>query len=408
MNSLTANKTKIERVARTFRSITADSEGNLPTRIEILKVGMWDTPYHGMFMITPDDCAEMVENFDAGVAMPGGPVSEGGVGLPIDFGHDSDELAAGWIKGLDFDGMTLYADPVEWTAAGKEALLGGNYKCFSPEFYPASRGGWEDPEAYGEYVPNVLVGGGLTNIPLFKGLKPIMASTKSGETDKKIKNVIYISASEKENKMPTLEEVRAKSAEALTEEDKSFLVEHKNELTAEDRTKFGFEVQQVKAEDPADPADPAEDPAEDPAADPAAKEAEAVAASVKSGESVVIKASEFNSMKASIAKFEKQEAESKVKAHVARGAIKADSLGKWADKLLADPEAEELLKSIPDNKLLADEMGAANANEEIDERERTVKLAKAKVDAAAAKGETLKIEVAMKQAQAEIKASQEK
>ena len=154
----------VDRVARTFRAITADANGQLPTRIEILKIGMWDTPNHGMFMITADDISEMIVNFQAGVGLPG----QGLIGAPIDFGHESDEEAAGWMTQLSTDGTTLYAD-VTWTSAGMEALNGGTYKCFSPEFYPGCRGGWEDPESYGTYIPNVLVVGGLTNIPLFKG-----------------------------------------------------------------------------------------------------------------------------------------------------------------------------------------------------------------------------------------------
>lgn len=399
MNSLTASKTKIDRVARTFHSITADTKGVLPSRIEILKVGMWDTPNHGMFMITAEDCAEMVRNFNAGVAMPGGSVSQGGVGLPIDFGHDSDELAAGWIKGLDFDGMTLYADPVEWTSAGTENLNGGNYKCFSPEFYPGSRGGWEDPEQFGVFVPNVIVGGGLTNIPLFKGLKPIMASAKSDDTEQRIKNVIYISASEdKEKRMPTLEEVTAKDPTTLTEEDKTFLTEQKDNLSDEQKTKFGFEVAAPVVEDQNKKEETTPVQTEE------QKEANEIAASVKSGDSLVIKASEFNAMKASIGEYEKEKAENIVKAHIGRGAVKADSLDKWTKMVLADRKGtEELLASIPTSPLLASEQGASNADEEVDERLRQVTLAKAKV--AASNGE-MKIEQAMKLAGSEIKATQ--
>ena len=240
MTQQTMTKTKTERMARTFHPILASSTGStIPTKVELLKVGMWDTPNHGMFMITEEDLSEYKANFDAGVAQAGDS------GIMIDYDHMKG-IAAGWIKGLtigvDAAGIpTLFADPVEWTEQGKKDLLGKNYKCISPEFYPASRGGWNDPESYDTYIPNVLAAAGLVNRPLFKGLDPIMASEDSGR-NREDRNIIYISASEKEKKMPTLEDVRVKSQDSLTEEEKSFLVEHKEELTAEEQSKFGFEV----------------------------------------------------------------------------------------------------------------------------------------------------------------------
>lgn len=341
MNTLEVEKQKTERMVRTFRGLKADSNGSLPTRVEILQIGMWDTPYHGMFMIAQDDLVAMKANFDAGIAQAGD-----GLGLPIDFGHDEGGQAAGWIKGMVVEGNSLYADPVEWTAAGKEALLGGNYKCFSPTFYPSCLGGWPDPEDYDTFVPNVITGGALTNIPLFKGLKPIMASVQ-GSTDKDKNNTIFISASAEGKHMPTLEEVRAKEAATLTEEEKQLIATNKDNLTADEKVKFGLEAAPAPAENPEKKEAP-------PVADP---ETAAIAASVKSGESIVVKASVFNQMQEDVKSMKREKIEASIDKHIARGAIKADQKTKWADRIMKDESSTELLEALPDNKLLAGEIG---------------------------------------------------
>jgi len=341
----------IDRVARTFRTIKADANGNLPTQIEVLKAGMWDTPNHGMFMITIDDIQEMIANFKAGIGLPG----QGQIGAPIDFGHDSHEEAAGWITGLSATdgGNTLVAD-VTWTSSGIEALTGLTYRCFSPEFYPGSRGGWEDPESYGTYIPNVLVGGGLTNIPLFKGLKPIMASAKTGD---EARDVIYISESQGKEKTMTIEELRVKDATALTDEEKTFLQTNIAELSEDEKTKFGL-VQTENKEEPVVPT-PVTPTVEAPAETPAPVLAEPVLASIKSGESMVVKASEWKEMQEAGKAYRREKAEQVVTAHAARGAIKADQVNKWVDKLLVDSSVGELLNDLPSNALLASEIGSS-------------------------------------------------
>lgn len=409
MNPTVVEKTKTppidaSRIIKTFRTVQADKQGSLPTRIEILQVGMWDTPYHGMFMITPEDLQEYVDNFNAGIGLAGGPVSDGGPGLPIDFSHNEAGEAAGWIKGLVVSDGSLYADPVEWSTSGEEALLGGRFKCFSPTFCPRSCGGWVDPEDFAHVVENVLVGGALTNIPLFKGLKPIMASKSSGQSEAtEDKKVIYISASEGDKSM-TLEEVRAKSADALTEEEKTLLTEHKEELTAEEKQKFGFEVSQSNGEGDEGNGESEEDgegAGEGAAVD---AEAQAIAASVKKGESVVVKASEFQELQETHKQYQTEKAEKIVQAHVARGAIKADQKDKWVGKLVASKgqerkDLEQLMTDLPDNQLLASEIGSsAKANQALTAAQQIKEKATELVKAAKDDGRTLDIGTAMSHA----------
>lgn len=386
MNTLQAEKTKIDRQVRTFRPILASStsgDESLPSKIELLKVGMWDTANHGMFMVTPEDLNGYKENFDNGVAQAGQS------GIVIDFDHDSrfgKSVAAGWIKeleiGADANGLATLFGVVEWTGLGKRELLEKNYKCISPEFYPESRGGWEDPEEFGHYIPNVLAAAGLVNRPLFKGLNPILASATSGGESSEDKNVIYLSASEKEKSMLTLEDVRNKAQDSLTEEEKSFLVEHKSELTAEEQTKFGFEVTAEKAETPevekeqvaeikpeeAKPASPIAQVIENaPAATPVdLTRAQPILASAIKGDegNVVVAASEVKRLVDFEHTAQKKEAEQFVNTHIGRGAIVASEKDETVRMLMTAggnrKNIESMIEKLPSNAVMA----AANGSTE--------------------------------------------
>lgn len=348
--------------------IQADSTGKLPTRIEILKAGVWRTPYHGDFMIASEDLDELIENFKAGVGLADG----GKAGAPIDFSHENHREAAAWIKQLSRDGDTLFGD-VEWTEAGKTAVLGGMFKFFSPELYPKGRGGWQDPEDYERFVDNVLTGGGLTNIPLFKALGAIKASA-GGASESRI-NIEFINASEVKELPMTLEEIRAKDADKLTEEEKTFVAEHKTELTAEEQTKFGLEVTPPKADDENKNNEGKEDvPA------PEIKDEAAVTAAIKSGTMVAVSKAEFEGLQASAKKFEQKEASEIVETHIGRGALKADAKQNWVNRLVSASAAERQqlekdLADLPSNPVMASEQGsdkgsgaAKNATDELKEK----------------------------------------
>lgn len=386
------------------QAIKADASGKPPTVIELLKVGIWRTPYHGDFMVTPEDLDEYVENFSAGVGL----VNGGALGAPIDYKHEDWDKAAGWIKSIFVEGNTLMGN-VEWTPAGAQMLADGEFKCFSPSFCPKGRGGWMDPQNTENFVDNVLLGGGLTNIPLFSDLKPIMASAAFGEKAEK-DNIFFISASveNKEIKMPTLEEIRAKQPEQFTAEDKQFLAEHKADLTEAEVTQFRLgETEAPVVEDDKNKKEgeeevPTNAPVEDAVGVPAA-----VAASIRSGESVVIKASTLKELTDMQSDYRMDQARVKADAHVKRGAIKADSRDAWAKRIMADATIEKDLDAIADNQVVASEVGASNATE-LSGDDATVELAKSKVLAARGKGETLTIQQALKQATAEIEQSNAK
>lgn len=376
MSSDVATKTNI---ARTFKVLNASdvSNGKLPTRIEILKAGTWPASSNkGQLEITVSDLQEMKTNFDNGIGMAGGA----GFGLPVDFMHEDWNKAAAWIKGLQVDGDTLYADPVEWSTAGEESVLGGEFKCISPSFYPACLGMWTDPEDANITARNVLVGAGLTNIPFFKDLKPIMASrsseSESGET-------IYIKASEKEKPMK-LEDVVAKDVDALTEEEKTFLTEQKEHLTADQRKKFGFE-------EPAEKEVKADKKTEEPKV-----EDKKVEASTQKVEGMVqVEASRLASLEASAKEYQHDKASQYVDSLIERGAIKADQKDTIVSQLVeASEEQRSSLKAIydnlPDHPVTAAAKGS-EASKEVSVFEQVQTKAKEKVTAAAKEGRTLNI-----------------
>jgi len=383
-------------LAKTFRPIRAAKAGEaLPTSIELIKAGEWpDDSNKGFMKITTADLLEFKNNFDKGVGMPGGA----GFGLPIDFSHEEWAAAAGWIKEVSVEGDTLIAT-VEWSKSGEEALLNGEFKCISPSFYPACLGSWHDPEDWSMTAQNVLVGAGLTNIPFFKGLKPIMASTTSGEGSGADKNLIYVSASEKEKPMLTLEEVRAKDADALTEEEKTFLVEHKGELSTEELTKFGFEAPAGSGEGEGE-----QEEGEGEEANAEKQEAEAVMADVRSGKKVLVEASRLKRLEKVADQYEMEKAMQKVQAHVERGAIKADQAKVWAERLVKDPSTEDLMKGLNGNEAMANEQGSSvKAAETGSAIAQIQKLAQEKVEAAQKEGQTLNIGVATSQVLADNK-----
>ncbi len=365
MNTLSGQKTQILHAARRVVPFMADSTAtaakDLPSQIELIKAGTWPaSSVKGPLTIPVSDLHEMAANFNVGIGLPGG----GHIGLPIDFSHEEWSQAAGWINSVEVVGDTLVAN-VTWTAEGAEALLGGMYKCVSPSFYPACMGEWYDPEDSDVTARNVLVGAGLTNIPFFKDLKPLMASNTSNSGGKTSKNVIYVNADERKINMQ-LDELRVKDATSLTDEEKAFVAEHKAELSAEEQTKFGVAEAPEEPETPETPEEP-ETP-ETPEAAEEVAEAVALQASVKNGDKVVMAAADVKAMTEKIDahakqldKYREAEVTASVTKHLERGAIKADQVKNWTSRILADATVEDLLKTLPNNKVAAGEIGASNA-----------------------------------------------
>lgn len=184
------------------------------TEIQILKIGEWNHPYYGPVKITKDTIAEFCSNFKKDLR-----AYSSTIGLPVDEEHRSQGGAVGWMKKLIDRGNEGLFAIVEWNSKGRQLIEDAIYRFFSPEFYFQ----YEDPESR-KVFNNVLVGGAITNRPYFKGLNPVVLSE-----DILINN---------DNKNMLLSEIIKKNLADLTNDEKSFITSHFNELSDEDKDKF--------------------------------------------------------------------------------------------------------------------------------------------------------------------------
>ncbi|WP_437770625.1 phage protease [Arthrobacter sp. KNU40] len=331
--------------------ISADVSGNPPKTIELLRTGTWNTPWHGEFEITPDDIQQFVINAASGIGLV-----EADPKVPVNYGHESWDKAAAWIPKLyaSEDGNALLGDP-EWTPAAAQAIKDGEWKYISPEFNPRSYP-WEDPEQEYNFVSNVLTGAALTNIPLFKKLKPITASRLP---NKKVKASAAGNSDNSKGEHMTLEEIRAKQVADLTEDEKSFLAEHKAELTAEELTTFG--LAEATHEETTEAAETAEEETQTEETTTETATQTTVEASAKP---VTIDAARLAKLEADAAagreasqKLATSEAEAFASARIKAGQIKSGQKGDLVKILLASrgddrKTLETFLEALPENKLV--------------------------------------------------------
>lgn len=314
----------------------------------------------------------MVQNFDAGIGLV-----DADRRAPINEGHNTGGKAFGWLTRLftEKDGEELWAE-TKWTPGGSQALRDEEYAYISAEVWPREMP-WEDPENEGVFVENVLDGAALTNIPLFKKLKPVMASRVTGGGDNQRKEGEY---------MLKLEEVRVKKPEDLTDEEKAFLVEHKAELTDEERKTFGLVDEdaeaKAKAEAEAKEKEEAErKAAEEKAAAEAEEEKKRLEASAKGMTAERLAKLEADAKAGREAQQEllRTKLAASVESHVKRGAIKSDQADEAVSILMASGEKqrerlEKFFSSLPDSPVIGAEKGkgvkASAAEVEITDEER--------------------------------------
>lgn len=124
---------------------------------------------HGLYgdlTITKDDLKQFKDNFDKGIDGYKKTMER----LPIDYFHQSDNEAAGWVTELELknNNNELWGT-VEFTPKATEMIRNGEIKFFSPEYTNVFE------TKTGEVIKNVLFGGGLTNRP-FLDMSPIELS----------------------------------------------------------------------------------------------------------------------------------------------------------------------------------------------------------------------------------------
>ena len=143
----------------------------VPSKIQLMRTGEF-TVGGAVVKITPTILQSFKKNFDSNVR--GYPDKK----LPIDYFHQNDQEAGGWIVNLELtdQGNTLMAD-VEWTPRATKTLSEGEIRYVSAEFsldYQANEGG--------QKLGPTLLGAGLTNRPVIKGMKPLAAAEDGGKT----------------------------------------------------------------------------------------------------------------------------------------------------------------------------------------------------------------------------------
>lgn len=367
-------------------SIKADASGNAPSEIELLRTGTWHTPWHGDFEITLADLHEFAANFSKGIGLV-----EADKKAPINYAHESWDKAAAWVPKVrvDEDREALVAYDIEWTPAAVEAMKAGEWKYISPEFNP--RGfPWEDPEAEFEFVDNVLTGAALTNIPLFKKLKPIMASRVPSKPKKADVTSGDGNKPNREGDKMNLEDIRKKQVADLTDEEKTFLGEHKDELTDDERKTFGLEEAGSGdgGEGQGDGAGEGAGTGDDNQGGEGAGSGQGVQASAVTG--VQISQDELDKLRADAeagrqakAELEQKKAEDIIGGAIKAGQIKSGDKEKWVKQLLASrgesrTNLEALISTLPKNEELGKELGdkgqdvKLEASVELDKRVRQI------------------------------------
>lgn len=195
----------------TLRSVPLSiqlEEGNvyqqIPERVQLMRTGTFYDKRYGKVDVTREIFENMVVKFDEGVR---------GIDLMIDYKHDSDAEAAGWIKSLDIvdepndngEGIKesqLWAS-VDWTPNGRQKLSDKEFAYLSADFDPDYRDN-ENPEtSHGA----VLLGAALTNRPVIKRMAPaIQLSENETSTTYKEKKSMDIDEKKMGDDMKKLEE----------------------------------------------------------------------------------------------------------------------------------------------------------------------------------------------------------
>lgn len=146
----------------------------VPADVQIMRVGTFFSDENGKLNITTDMLQNMVKNFTDRVR---------GVDLAIDYKHDADDVAAGWIKQLYLlnDNKELWAT-VDWTPKGNKILADKEFRYLSADFHLD----FQHNESKKKHGPT-LFGAGLTNRPFIKEMDPVieLSETKGIKMEEK-------------------------------------------------------------------------------------------------------------------------------------------------------------------------------------------------------------------------------
>lgn len=137
------------------------AEGKPETRVQVIRCGKFHHEQYGVFDVTSETLRSFKKNFEEQVR---------GIDLAIDYKHASEDIAAGWIKGLTLENndTELWAE-VEWTPKGNQVLADKEFRYLSADF----SFDYKDNETLKAFGPTLL-GAGLTNRPVVKRMDPVI------------------------------------------------------------------------------------------------------------------------------------------------------------------------------------------------------------------------------------------
>ena len=214
------------------------SDGKIPNEVQVFPSGSFNTQPYGTLVFNDGIFDQMVANFQNKVRKA----------VPIDVDHDGGK-AAGWIKGLVNKGSEGLWATVEWTKMGKELLGEKIYKLFSPEW----NFDYVDPQNSTRHG-SVLIAGSLTNRPLFRDLKALMASENSekGLTNNSDVAIIILEADNKsasETKTMNIKDILAKAIADRSAKEIAFLKANLSKMTDDQKALFEKQNKKKASED---------------------------------------------------------------------------------------------------------------------------------------------------------------
>lgn len=144
-------------------------------RVQLLRVGTFYHPKLGELNITQNMLKSMVKNFENNVR---------GIDISIDYKHESEDIAAGWVTALELseDAQELWA-VVKWTPRGEKKIAEREFRYLSADFHM----NYMDNETLAEFGPT-LFGAGLTNRPVVKRMQPAIELSEVKAKDNQTQN----------------------------------------------------------------------------------------------------------------------------------------------------------------------------------------------------------------------------
>lgn len=347
------------------REVMAAEAVELPTEIEVLQEDAWN----GMdgrpdFEVTASDIDDYVNNYKTSPIQPD---------IPMDIEHGEDphfgKRAPGWIKDVyaktkENGKRALYVKP-EFNQLGTDLVKDKQFKYVSAEFYPRSLGGKKDPEGKG-VLSNILRAVTITNRPLMKKLPALMASEDAGKSTSVLTYQLRVGTinSNEGAENVNLAAIIGKDPATVSASEKTFLAEHKSEMSTADQIKFGL----AEADTTVTATDVTIKASELAAKDAkiAELEAKVTASEGLEGRMAKLEIAANAGVKAS-EELANTKAQAIVDEQIKRGALKSDQRDFWTGQLVKASETdrtalEASLKELPSNEILASAKGDDTAN----------------------------------------------